>query len=218
MPWASNSDLPEGVRSALPADAQTRWRQVGNERLAAGASEQSAIRQAWHVVGLGWKKPKDGDKWVRKGVGEMPPELIVPLKRWRSAVTEQEFNKAEVFKVDEELGLVFGWGLVSKVEGEEFFDSQGDHIPEESMLKAAVDFMQDSRAAKEMHDGDQVGTIVFAFPLTADIAKSMDITTKYTGLMIAMRPTDPEVLAKFKSGEYSGFSIGGRRIEDEVVE
>lgn len=125
------------------------------------------------------------------------------------------FTKAEVAKVSDELGLVFGWAIVSKVDGEDYFDVQGDHIPEDSMLAAAADFMQNSRVAKEMHTGDQVGDVVFAFPLTGEIAKAMDIDTKYTGLMLAMKPSDDAVLEKFRSGEYGGFSIGGKRGKDE---
>lgn len=126
-----------------------------------------------------------------------------------------EFTRAEVAKVSDELGLVLGFGIVSKVDGEDYFDSQGDHIPEESMLAAATDFMQHSRVAKENHTGESVGEIVFAFPLTTEIAKALDITTKYTGLVLAMKPSDPAVLEKYRSGEYRGFSIGGERGKDE---
>lgn len=121
----------------------------------------------------------------------------------------------EFAKVDEEQGLVLGFAIVSSVNGEPYFDVQGDHIPESSMLKAAVDFMVHSRIAKEMHDGDPVGDIVFAWPLTSDIAKAFDIQTRKTGLMIAMKPSSPELLEKFRSGEFTGFSIGGFRVEDE---
>ena len=117
-------------------------------------------------------------------------------------------RKAQVVKVDSDLGLVFGFAIVSNVDGQPYFDVQGDHIPEDSMLKAATEFMENSRIAKEMHAGDPKGSVVFAFPLTAEIAKSLDITTKQTGLLIAMRPT-AEVLTKFKEGIYTGFSIGG---------
>ena len=123
---------------------------------------------------------------------------------------------AEVTKVDEDLGLVMGFAIVCTEDGDPYFDVQGDHIPEDSMLKAATDFMIHSRVAKEMHTGDAAGSVVFAFPLTADIAESMGITTKKTGLMIAMKP-DEDMLEKFRSGEYTGFSIGGVRVEDEEV-
>jgi len=122
----------------------------------------------------------------------------------------------QVLKVDTSLGLVFGFAIVSKIDGQDFFDSQGDHIPEDAMLKAATDFMKASRSAKEMHKGDQIGSIVFAFPMTMEIAKSLNITTKMTGLLIAMQP-EPSVLEKFANGTYTGFSIGGVRIKDQEV-
>lgn len=127
--------------------------------------------------------------------------------------------KSEFLKVDASLRLVLGWGIICKEAGEDYTDLQADHIPEASMLEAATDFMLHSRAGKEQHVGKAAGSIVFAWPMTTEIAKAFDIDTKgRTGLMIAMRPDNDEMLAKFQSGEYTGFSIGGVRIEDEVVE
>ena len=125
----------------------------------------------------------------------------------------------KVAKVDDDLGLVMGFAIICKENGEPYFDVQGDHIPEDAMMKAAADFMANSRVAKEMHDGGQVGSVVFAFPLTEDIAKAMGLgEVENTGLMIAMQPSDDDVLEKFRSGEYTGFSIGGRRLKDEEVQ
>lgn len=125
-------------------------------------------------------------------------------------------TRIPVCKVDSSLGLVFGWAIVCSEDGEPYFDVQGDHIPEQSMIKAATDFMANSRAAKEMHRGDETGQILYAFPMTSDIAKALDIETKRTGLLIGMKPS-PEVLGKFKDGSYTGFSIGGDYIENEEV-
>lgn len=125
-----------------------------------------------------------------------------------------KLNKVEVAKVDSELGLVFGYAIVSNIDGEPYFDSQGDHIPEDAMLKAATDFMMHSRVAKEMHDGEPVGSVVFAFPLTGEVAKSLGIECKKTGLLIAMKP-DADTLKKFKDGTYTGFSIGGAYVTNE---
>jgi hypothetical protein len=154
-----------------------------------------------HAVGLGAECPgmaKSDDKG----------ETVEFAKR----------HDMSVLKVDDELGLVFGWAIVSKDGGEDYFDVQGDHIPEHSMLKASTDFMLSDRIGKEMHDGEARGTIVFAWPLTEDIAKAMGLTTDRTGLMIAWKPHDVATLDKFKSGEYSGFSIGGHRNKDEEVD
>jgi Putative phage serine protease XkdF len=127
-----------------------------------------------------------------------------------------KFDKANVVKVDDALGLVFGYAIICKRDGSDYFDLQDDHIPEDAMLKAAADFMLHSRMSKDMHEGDQDGHIVFAFPLTTDIAKALGIVTKDTGLLIAMKPS-AEVLAKFKDGTYTGFSIGGSRLKDEAA-
>ena len=123
----------------------------------------------------------------------------------------------EVAKVHDELGLVFGWAIVCKELGTDYFDLQGDNIPEQSMLKAATGFAKGARMAKEMHVGGGRGTVVFMMPFTEEIAKSLGMTnvTK-TGLIIGMAP-DADMLAKFKSGELRGFSIGGRRVKDVPV-
>jgi len=126
---------------------------------------------------------------------------------------------AEFVKVDEELGLVLGWAIICKKDGEPYFDTQGDHIPEHGMLEAAVDFMLSDRISKEMHVGDGKGKVVFLWPMTAEVAKAFGIETATTGMMIAVRPEDPEYLEAFKNGELTGFSIGGSRYRDhtEVV-
>ena len=123
-------------------------------------------------------------------------------------------SEAQIVKVDSDLGLVFGFAIVSTVEGNPYYDVQGDYIPETAMLKAATDFMENSRVARDMHRGDQSGHVVFAFPLTADIAKALGIETEKTGLLIAMKP-EKDLLEKFQDGTYTGFSIGGEYGEVE---
>ena len=129
---------------------------------------------------------------------------------------------ARVVKFDEELGLAIGWAIVCEEKNDageyvKYVDTQQDWIPPDSMLKAATEFMLDSRAAKQEHSGDVIGDIVFAMPLTQEIARAFEIETDRTGLMIAMKPSE-EVLGKFKSGELTAFSIGGRYLENEIVD
>lgn len=187
MPYARNSDLPEEVRDALPSEAQSVFRSVVNEY----DDEDKGFAAAWSAVKNGWRK--DGDEWVRKSA-----------------------DPVTVAKVSDELGIVFGFALVSKLNGEDYFDSQGDHISEDVMMKAAVDYVESGAAAKEMHVGEVVGKVVFAWPMTSELAKSMGIYTNQTGLMIGMRPDKPDMLKKFKDGTYTGFSIGGRGVRVPV--
>jgi len=128
----------------------------------------------------------------------------------------------QILKVDKELGLVFGYAIVCKeMQGGqmvEHFDLQDDHIPEETMLKSALDFQMNYSVAKEMHIGKTFGGYPFLFPMTEEIAKSLKIQIKKSGLLVGFKPDRAEVLEKFASGEYTGFSIGGSEISVEEVE
>lgn len=130
----------------------------------------------------------------------------------------RRIQSGEILKVAGELGIVYGFAIVSTIKGEPYYDLHGDHIPEDAMMKAAAAFMSESRTGKEMHSGDRIADILFAFPLTADVAKGLGIETEKTGLLIGFKPHDPAVLDKFRSGEYTGFSIGGYRGEDEEID
>ena len=143
--------------------------------------------------------------------------IFCEILGFNTAMTSAFSIDSEVLKVDPALGIVMGYAIISTENGEPYYDLQGDHIPEESMLKAAVDFAENSRVASEMHTGESRGTVLFTWPLTGEIAKSFGIQTERTGLLIAMKP-DTDMLAKFQSGELKGFSIGGVRIEDEEVD
>jgi hypothetical protein len=124
-----------------------------------------------------------------------------------------EFSfSTNILKFDPGLGIAIGFAVICKDGGKDYFDVQGDHIPESAMLAAATDFMLNSRVGKTMHAGDKTGDVVFAFPLTTDIAKSLGIRTEKTGLLIGFKPSDEETLEKLAKGEFTGFSIGGQYI------
>ncbi len=135
-------------------------------------------------------------------------------------MTDETQVEARVAKVDENLGLVFGWAIVCKINGVDYYDLNIDpngekvpeHIPEDAMLKASMEFMQTARPGNEMHKGPNTGTYVFAWPMTTEIAKAMGIATEKTGLMVAYKPA-PEVLAKYRDGTYTGFSIEGSKVD-----
>lgn len=126
----------------------------------------------------------------------------------------------QILKVSEELGLIFGWAAICTKDGAEFWDSDNEHYPEDAMLRDATEFAK-VRVACTMHQrtggGEPVqsGGIVHMFPMTGEIAKALDIQTNITGLLIAMQPDNKDDLEKAKSGEYTGFSIGGEIIDAE---
>lgn len=123
---------------------------------------------------------------------------------------------ARVVKVDSSLGLILGWAVTCKQDGQDVYDLQGDHIPEDAMLEASLGFAKSARSAKAMHAGEPVGTVLYMWPMTTEIAKAFGIETATTGLMVAMLP-DEETRKGFEDGTYTGFSIGGKRVVDEVV-
>jgi len=244
--------LPIAVRNVLPVDAQEVFRVAANESAAAGAEYNEVMRAGWAKVGEGWERPKPGfgKKWVRKrtrpprerrlpktAAGEPAgtPDPTSPAQAAHDAAVQLgavcehsmpqiAHAEATACKVNDELGLVFGWAICCTIDGQAYFDTQGDHIPEDAMLKAATDFMLHSRVACDMHEREpgsdipvENGTVVFCFPVTSDIAKAMGWITRQTGLAIAMKPDDPEILQKYRTGEYTGFSMGGDRVNDEEV-
>jgi hypothetical protein len=142
----------------------------------------------------------------------------------------RKISTEQIVKVDEGLGLVFGYAIVCKVDGEDYYDLNVDidgvhkgkrvpeHIPEDSMLEAAHEAVAAGFVSgNEMHKGDATGSFVFMFPLPTEIAKALDIEAKRTGLLVAYKP-EPEVLAKFKNGTYRGFSIEGARVDHEEID
>ena len=123
-----------------------------------------------------------------------------------------------VLKVDALQRLVFGWAQVDTVGGEDYYDSDNQHIPADVTFKAWSDFMRGPvRAHKAMHAGEPVGDVVFAFPLLGDIPESLGLgDLPKTGVVVGVYVPDDGMLLKYISGEYTGFSVGGSaQWEDE---
>lgn len=123
--------------------------------------------------------------------------------------------RVSVCKVDDSIGVVIGYAIICKElndDGEfvEYEDLQGDVVEESAMLDAASDFMDGSRVAKMQHEGESIGSVVFGLPMTEDIADSLGITISKTGFIIGIKPESDAILKKFRDGELTGFSIGGK--------
>lgn len=114
-----------------------------------------------------------------------------------------------ILKVDEDQRVVYGWASVISENGEPVVDSQGDVIPPDEMVKSLNDFMLEDRVGKVMHTGGRAGTIIHSFPMTKEIAKSLGIETSREGTLVGYHVGDDDVWKRVKSGEFTGFSIGG---------
>ena len=153
------------------------------------------------------------------------PERIKEINsNWENEIKETPVKKqlttTQILKVDRGLGLVFGYAIVCKERSgrvmKDHYDLQDDHVPEETMLKASLDFAMNYSVAKDMHSGDTFGGYPFLFPMTEEIAKALDIKIDKSGLLVGFKPDRDDILEKYESGEYTGFSIGGSEVE--VVE
>jgi len=118
--------------------------------------------------------------------------------------------QADVIKLDEDQRLVYGWASVVEENGQAVVDKQGDVIRPEDLVEAAHGYMSDHRAAHEMHEGVNKGETVESMVFTHDVQKALGIDLGMVGWFICQKIHDDELWAKFKSGEISAFSIGGR--------
>jgi hypothetical protein len=128
--------------------------------------------------------------------------------------------RGQILKANAELGVLFGFAIVCMEKGQPYVDLQNEHAPEQAMLKASLKYAQGERRAKLQHADGNVfdGQVVFAFPLTGEIAKAMGIVTERTGLIVGLKPDDPMTLLLHKAGLLTGFSIGGRYTRVNEVE
>lgn len=200
MPYSSNSELPSGVRNALPEEAQTAWRHVFNNAYHQYKDDGQAAATAWTALErAGWKKDDKGN-WV-KIAKEF--SIYVPIS-----------------KMDDEQQIVFGWGSVTKVDGQPVEDMQGDIIEDYELEKAVYDFMLAPKH-DEMHERivpDSV--IVESFVATDEklqkMFPNMNITKGNRGWWLGIKVNDKDVYQKHKLGIYKGFSITGTAIRKEV--
>lgn len=229
--WTDKLEIPAGGARLMDQfgeavvllfnGSELSWRHEEMKR--AGASYSHPEYQP-HIT-ISWEK---GDLDLSKvepfrGKIVFGPEIFEEINEdWKGGIVEKQ--DVRICKVDDALGIVFGWAIVCKVDGEDYYDLNVDkngervpeHIPEDAMLKATIDFMGGDRAGNEMHKGPDKGSFVCAWPLTTEIAKAMGITSKNTGLMVAYKPP-ADVLAKFKDGTYTGFSIEGARLSAQEI-
>ena len=68
MPYKTNAELPERVKSHLPEHAQDIFRAAFNNALEQYGDEERAFRVAWSAVERDYEKSEDG-RWHRKKVG-----------------------------------------------------------------------------------------------------------------------------------------------------
>lgn len=124
----------------------------------------------------------------------------------------------EVKKIDEELGIVFGWASVSQqADGTLVFDHEGDAIFPEELEKAAYDFNLEVRKATDSHDMKTlgVGNLCESMVFTKDKQAKLGITLPI-GWWVGFKVNDDLRKKVRDTGERAMFSIGGRALRTEI--
>lgn len=207
------------------AELSDRWQQFRDE----GASwdfpgYQPHVTITYNGTGIDLSKVEP-----YAGPIEFGPEIYEDFNDdWKDGITEKA-AKFRLAKVDEELGIVWGWAIICSIDGEPYYDlnidREGPHkgqrvpenIPNVPMTKGALSFALSHRPGNEMHKGPDVGVFPFIMPITHEIAKAAGMTTRIEGLLVGYMPP-ADVLAKFKTGDYSGFSIEGWVFDAELLD
>lgn len=132
---------------------------------------------------------------------------------WNKPISKQ----VTIFKMaDEEKHLLTGVVLQPDIE-----DSQGDIISEEEIAEAAHNFMNDYRkeqaAMGTMHNKVNPAIHVVESFVAPDDLTINNTQVKRGSWLITCKIRDANVWKKVKSGEFQGFSIGGKGQREPIV-
>ncbi len=147
----------------------------------------------------------------------------------KRAPTGDEFQlTCKVAKLDESIGVVFGYAVASTVDGGKtpHIDLQSDAVAGgDDLIKVALGFAEAGAQSDVMHDCVKDGWVPFVMPLNADTKKAFKLSGDVEGIAIGMKPS-VETFKRFVSGELAAFSIYGtgertplekRRVEKQAT-
>ena len=161
-------------------------------------------------VASGGHMAKPVKAWQRKNPG----------KDWQTGVQKADGEvdiiwNAEIAKADSDKQQIFGWASVVELDGQPVVDLQGDYISVDEMEKAGYEYVMKSRKGGDMHLRDnwspiQKSEMIESFIVTPEKREAMGLPDSVpSGWWVGFKVQDPEVWAKVKSGERTGFSIHG---------
>jgi cation transport regulator ChaB len=172
-----------------------------------GASHETYLERMADLAGIRDSLLDDAEDSAQSS----PDLLQRVISAILAATMEHEVTKAtDILKVDKARRIVWGWASVSTMKGELVTDRQGDRISPAEMEKMADGFMRSARAAKAMHEGDDVGEVIHSLPLTKELADALGIQTDREGWITGTYIKSDVEWQKVLAGDYKGLSIGGR--------
>jgi len=172
------------------------------------------LGEVWRVLGGGEKGlGKDKAEKAKKYVG---PYKIEPVNKANIDPAKYEFD-GEVKKSDAEKRQVFGWCSLSKVDGVDVVDRQGDYVPIDEMEKSAYHYVVNSRKGGDMHQrvGDQplhTSDLIESFVVTPEKLEAMGLEPDAVphGWWVGFKVNDEQQWENVKKGDRVHFSIHGK--------
>lgn len=128
----------------------------------------------------------------------------------------------EIAKMDSSKRQVFGFAMVTHIDGEPVVDRQGDYTPLEEIEKAAYTYVIESRKGGDMHtrDGDKplhTSDLVESFVITPEKLQQMGLEENALphGWWVGFKVNDDKQWLDVVEKRRTGFSIhgSGRRVE-----
>ena len=124
--------------------------------------------------------------------------------------------------IDNDRRLVGGFAYVSKMAGDNLSDSQGDSIDPEVLREAVHEFAKSGRTLGVLHskgaDGKTIsgGEIVEMAVFSGDF-RPPGMDPSVDALWIVAKVHDEVAWSLVKSGDFRGFSIGGRGTREAII-
>jgi len=166
---------------------------------------------------------QEGKEWVlyssdgKKVLGRHKSEKEALAQERAILVNKQRIEKfIPICKIDEEKCIVYGEVLVPDV-----VDAQGDKITVEEIEKACHWYMENSQKSKVMHKGDFIETAVVEnyiapIDMTVKNMQGESYNIKKGTWIMATKIYDDKIWQQVKSGELTGYSIGGVGYKEEI--
>lgn len=141
---------------------------------------------------------------------------LEPVREVNINPAKYEFD-GEIKKSDTEKRQVFGWCSLSKVDGVDVVDRQGDYVPIDEMEKSAYHYVVNSRKGGDMHQrvGDEplhTSDLIESFVVTPEKLEAMGLEPDAVphGWWVGFKVNDEQQWENVKKGDRVHFSIHGR--------
>jgi len=142
----------------------------------------------------------------------------------KSEDVDIEFS-GDISKMDTDKHQVFGWASVTKVDGKDVLDRQGDYISLEEIEKSAYHYVHHSRKGGNMHarDGEvplHTSDMIESFVVTPEKLSKMGLDEDALphGWWTGFKVNDEDLWQQVKDGKRVGFSIHGKGIRTPMEE